>query len=306
MPNKVRPVSVFLPGYFHPQNSSWVVRRVTEALHGNNLSLDPLGIRPNFPPSSFNRFNPRNKLRDYLLLAPSSIVYSSPEREGVISEEVFIDTSDGEKLHGYFLPAKQKTNKVVIFLHGHDLNVSRWFLAPVHLQESVDVNFLIVDYRGYGKSTGRPSCNGLITDALAMYRYLIDKGYRSEDISVYGRSLGGAVALELASRVRVKSVVVQSSFSSLREIMKFHLPCLPSFLIKDDLFNSKELIKKVHVPVLISHGTNDKRVPLEHAKKLYDLANEPKKLVLLPGAGHEHLKDFFTKEYLEVLKKIVA
>lgn len=219
-------------------------------------------------------------------------------------KEVFIKTQDGETLHGYFIPASIKTDKVMLYLHGNDKNVSRWHLGPANIQDHVSVNALIVDYRGYGKSTGTPSYEGVINDALAMYQYLIDNGYKDEDISLYGRSLGGAVALELASRVKVRSVVVQSSFYSMSELIKEKNPALPKMLIPKDVFNSARSIKKINVPILISHGTNDNLVPIQHAHRLYADANEPKELIVLNGAGHEHLKKFFTREYFEALRKL--
>ena len=146
----------------------------------------------------------------------------------------------------------------------------------------------------------------MITDALSMYKYLINKGYKPENISLYGRSLGGAVALELASKVKVRSVVVQSSFSSLRDIMKYSHPYLPSILIDNKIFNSLERIKEINAPVLIAHGTNDDVVPVEQGCQLYNRANEPKKLIILPGAGHRHLKAFFNEEYYKILKEMFS
>ncbi len=250
--------------------------------------------------------DPRDWLRDYFIFAPSKNINETKIKEGINLEEVFINTPDRERLHGYFIPASIPTDKVMLYLHGNDENVSRWYLGPVNLQEHIPANALIVDYRGYGKSTGTPSGKGVIQDALSMYKYLIDKGYKPENISLYGRSLGGAVALELATKVKVRSVIIQSSFSSLRELLKFQLPKLPSFLIKNNLFNSIENIKKVKVPVLISHGTKDDIVPLDHGYKLYKDANEPKQLIVLNGAGHKHLKEFYTKEYFDTLKELIT
>lgn len=250
--------------------------------------------------------DPRDWLRDYFIFAPSKNIHEIKNNDGINLEEVFINTPDGEKLHGYFIPSSVPTDKVMLYLHGNDENVSRWYLGPVNLQENIPANALIVDYRGYGKSTGTPSGKGVIQDALSMYKYLTDKGYKPENISLYGRSLGGGVALELATRVKVRSVIVQSSFSSLRELLKFQLPKLPFFLIKDDLFNSSKNIKKIKVPILISHGTNDNIVPLDHGYKLYKEANEPKQLIVLNGAGHKHLKEFYTKEYFDALNRLIT
>ena len=246
----------------------------------------------------------RERLTDYLVFVPEKKVASLPKESASIYEEVYVNTFDGEKLHGYFMPAKEKTDKVMIYLQGRDENVSRWYLGPKNIQEHVPIDSLIVGYRGYGNSSGKPSCKGVITDALSMYQYLIDRGYKPENISLYGRSLGGAVALELASKVKVRSVVVQSSFSSLKDIMRYSHPYLPSILVDNKIFNSNERIKEINAPILICHGTSDDVVPVEQGCQLYNIANEPKKLIILPGAGHRHLKTFFNVEYFESLKAL--
>ncbi|MBI3589861.1 MAG: alpha/beta hydrolase [Candidatus Melainabacteria bacterium] len=239
-----------------------------------------------------------------LIFYPTKEFYSSPADEGIIHEEVFIDTEDNEKLHGYFFPAKNKTTKTVIYLHGNAQNVSTWYTAPVEIQKHISVNFLLVDYKGYGKSTGKPTIEGVIKDACAMYKYLIQKGFKSNDISLYGRSIGGAIALELGAREKVKSIVVQSSFTSLRDIAKEIYPIVPGSLVRDDFWDSKELIKKINCPVLISHGDKDEIVAVSHSYKLFELANEPKKLIILKGATHNDISSYLNKEYFEALKEL--
>ena len=243
-------------------------------------------------------------IHNNLIFYPSKNFYSSPADEGIDNEEIFIETEDSEKLHGYFFPNRENINKTVIYLHGNAQNVSSWYPAPIELQKQVPVNFLLVDYRGYGKSTGKPTVEGVVKDAQAMYRYLIKKGFSSSDISIYGRSIGGAIALELATREKVKSVVVQSSFTSLKDIAKEIYPFVPKILIKNGYWDSKELIKKLNCPVLISHGDKDEIVPASHSYKLYELANEPKKLIILKGAAHNDISSYFNEEYFELLREM--
>ena len=244
-------------------------------------------------------------LRNFLLFAPSKIDYlQSADKKHMNLEDVYTRTLDGELLHGYFLKEPQDTDKAVIYFHGNDLNISKWYSAATTLQKHIPANFLIVDYRGYGKSTGIPSFQGLILDGLATYNHLIQRGFKTNNISIYGRSMGGAVALELASRVNVRSVVVQSSITTFRDLIKAHFPYIPSFLIKNDLFNLQKLIKKVHAPILISHGDKDKVSPLKFSYKLYELANEPKKLIILNNATHRRLTSFFTEEYFNTLREL--
>lgn len=256
-------------------------------------------------PVIFKKMNLIENIHSSFIFYPSKEVYSSPSQEGIEYKEVFIKTKDGETLHGYFLPSPLgQTNKTIIYLHGNAENVSTWYQAPAEIQKEVPVNALIVDYRGYGKSTGKPTIEGVVIDAEAMYQYLIDKGFKSEDISIYGRSIGGAIALELASRVKVKSVVVQSSFTSLVDIAKELYPFIPKVIVNGKFWNSKELIKKINCPVLISHGDRDEIVSVNHSYKLYEVANEPKKLIILKGASHNDISSYFNEEYFQALKEI--
>lgn len=244
-------------------------------------------------------------IQNGLIFYPSKEIYSSPEQAGIKSEEVFIKTEDGETLHGYYLPSPHGfTSNVIIYLHGNAENVSAWYEAPVLIQRYVPVNALIVDYRGYGKSTGKPTIEGTIIDAQAMYKFLIKRGFKGEDISLYGRSIGGAIALELAIRETVRSVVVQSSFTSLRDIAKEIYPFLPDVLIENNHWHSKDLIKKITYPILISHGDRDQIVSISHSYKLFEAANEPKKLIILKGASHNDVSSYFTDEYFNVLKEL--
>ena len=243
-------------------------------------------------------------LHNSLLFYPTKEFFSSPAQEGIIYEEVFLETLDGQELYGYFLPARSQTSKTVIYLHGNAENVSIWYTACTEIQKQVLANFLIVDYRGYGKSTGKPTIEGVILDAQAMYKFLIDRGYNADDISLYGRSIGGAIAIELATREKVRSVVVQSSFTSLKEIAKELYPFVPEVLVKNNYWNSVEQIKKINIPVLISHGDKDEIIPVSHSHKLYESANDPKKLIILRGATHNEISNYLNEEYFEVLTEL--
>ena len=243
-------------------------------------------------------------LHNTLIFYPTKDFYSSPANDGIPHEEVYIKTSGGETLHGYFLPRGEKTNKVMLYLHGNAQNVSTWYLAPVEIQKHVPVNALLVDYRGYGKSTGKPTIEGVINDAVAMYDYLIQRGYKAENISLYGRSIGGAIALELANKVKVKSIVLQSTFTSLKDIAKEIYPVVPETLIKKNYWDSKELIKNIKCPALISHGDKDEIVSVRHSYKLYELANEPKKLIILKGATHNDISSYLNDEYFKTLREM--
>ena len=244
-------------------------------------------------------------LHNSLIFYPTREVNSSPTQDGVSYEDIFIDTEDGEKLHGYFFPAKVHTPYIMLYLHGNGENVTSWYTACIEIQKHINVNALLVDYRGYGQSTGKPTVEGVIKDAHAMYQCLINKGYQSKHISVYGRSLGGALAVELGVKEKIKSLVVQSSFTSLKDVAKDLYPFIPNALVKGDYWNSLESIKKITVPSLISHGDKDEVISVKHSHKLYEAANKPKKLIILKGAMHNDLSSFFNEEYFSTLKEML-
>lgn len=244
------------------------------------------------------------QLHNSLIFFPSKDFVASPDKEGIIHEEVYIRTDDRETLHGYFFPAKEKTNKVVLYLHGNGDNVGGWYPGPVNIQNHMSINALLIDYRGYGKSTGKPTISGVIKDAFAMYKYLIDRGYEPENISLYGRSLGGAIVLELANIEKIRSIVIQSSFTSLRDVARDLYPYVPSFVIENKLLNSASLIKNIHVPVLIGHGSSDEIIPVSHGYRLFELANEPKKLIIQKRADHNGVGSYFDDGYFEALREL--
>ena len=248
-----------------------------------------------------------------LLFQPSKELGSIPKE--VQKQEVSIKTKDGETLHGYFLKAKKNTDKTIIYLHGNAGNVDEgWYRAGTEMQENVNANVLIVDYRGYGKSSGKPSREGVIKDARAMYEYLIkEKRINGSNISVFGKSMGGAIAVELAAKLKqenkpLRSLIIQSSFTSLRDVAKSIFPYIPGFIVRNDLLNSLELIKELNIPVLISHGDKDELIPHEQSKRLYETANEPKKLIILEGAHHNDTSEYYSKneDYYKELKKLVG
>lgn len=247
--------------------------------------------------------DPIEELHNNLIFAPNKVITVTPSMLGIDFEEVNIKTKDAEFLHGYYLPSKKETDKAFIYFHGNGDNVSCFDLCSV-IQEKISINVLIYDYRGYGYSTGKPTRKNAIEDAQEIYRFLINKGFKPENISLYGRSLGGAIALELACKEKIKSLVLESSFTSIKDIAKDLYPVLPEPFIKNDIFNSKELIRKINVPILIVHGTNDEVVKIKHGEELFSLANEPKKFIIYEGAMHNDVSGFFDEKYFKYLEEI--
>jgi uncharacterized protein len=217
-------------------------------------------------------------------------------------EDVFFRLPGVEEvlIHGWWCPPAGwiGTGPVVLYLHGNAGNLSQRGLPIVCWQEEIGVAVLIVDYPGYGRSTGRPSESSCYRTADVAYEFLVrTKKVAPEQIILYGGSLGGAVAVEQASRRPHGALVLVGTFTSMRELGQKLYPMLPVRWIIHDRFNSLARITRCTRPVFIAHGTADHMIPFTHAEKLFQAANEPKQL--FPLIGHDHHeapnKDFYSE-----------
>jgi fermentation-respiration switch protein FrsA (DUF1100 family) len=194
---------------------------------------------------------------------------------------------DGVRLHGWYVPHPQARCTLLIF-HGNAGNISHridWIEMLHELQASV----LIIDYRGYGKSEGRPYETGLYRDAMAAYTWWREKSDGTGKLVLIGESLGGAVAVNLASRVAVDGLVLQSTFTSAWDMAKTLFPIGLLQPIARIHFDSAAVIGKISCPKLIIHGGSDEIVPFRLGLKLHELAAPPKEFYVVPGAHHNDL-----------------
>ena len=197
-------------------------------------------------------------------------------------EDVFFEAADGTKLHGWFVPGDPKA-PVVLFLHGNAGNIGhRW--EKIHILHAIGVSVFIVDYRGYGRSEGRPSEKGIYKDADAAYAYLTGRGATAEAIVPYGESIGGAFAIDLASRKPVRALIVEDTFTSVPAMVRRSLPFIPAFCLATRL-DSLPKIMRIKAPKLVFHSADDEIVPFEMGEALFQAAPEPKRFVRLRG-GH--------------------
>lgn len=222
--------------------------------------------------------------QNQLLFLPSSDHVMTPSDMGLSFEDVRIPTSDGERLHGWMVRALNETRAqnaedsdgTILFFHGNAGNISsRVPLARGFAELGYDV--LLVDYRGYGKSTGRPTEEGLYDDARAAWQYLTaDRSVPENDIVIYGRSLGGGPAAWLATQVEARALVLESTFTSVPDIAAHHYPFLPVRWLSRIRFDTESRVGRVEMPVHIIHGRNDEVVPFEHGEALHASARSPK------------------------------
>ena len=217
------------------------------------------------------------------LYFPLRTIEATPEDIYSDYEDFSIMTKDGIQITGWFIPAK-RPRATVLFCHGNGGNISHR-IQKIKLLNDLGVDILIFDYRGYGMSKGRPSEHGLYLDAEAAYAYLVtNKQVLPENIIVLGESLGGAVAVDLATKHRMGGIIIEGTFTSVHDMAQRYFPFIPSFIISSR-FDSLQKIKRVTSPVLLFHSIEDEIVPFEFGTQLFNAAKEPKKFIKLRG-GH--------------------
>jgi len=236
------------------------------------------------------------------LFFPYKKIEATPAAIGLEFVDTYFKTADAKNINGWFIPAKD-SRYTILFFHGNAGNIS-YRLDKIRILNSLGLNVFMIDYRGYGRSEGKPSEKGVYLDANAAYDYLVKiKKISPDSIIVYGESLGGAVAIELCSRINTKALITEETFTSIRDMSRLVYPYLPSFFVSDS-FNSLLRIDKIEMPKLFIHSRNDDIVPFELAEKLYKKAKEPKRLAIIYG---DHNGAFLEseKEYTNALRNFI-
>ncbi len=249
-----------------------------------------------------------NLLDRYFVYFPEREISLTPGNVGLVYEDVFISTSDGVKLHGWFVPGN--SDFTLLWFHGNAGNISRRVDNIALLHERLGANIFIIDYRGYGRSEGSPSEQGLYLDAEAAIEYLRSREDVKDDrLVLFGRSLGGAVAVEMAARHEVYALVVESTFTSVRAMAKSAHPILSRFFpvgaVVRSKYDSLSKIKDVSTPILVIHGAQDEIVPYNMGQELYDAANEPKTFYSIVGAGHNDTYIVGGSAYFDTLRRFI-
>jgi fermentation-respiration switch protein FrsA (DUF1100 family) len=242
----------------------------------------------------------------WLIYFPSSAV-PQPEAVGLPGvEQVRLRTADGLELGAWFLPSdRQPAAFTVIVFNGNAGN--RAFRAPLATALARrGMSVLLFDYRGYGENMGVPSESGLAMDARAARAYLDERRDVSPGRIVYfGESLGGAVAIALATERPPFALILRSPFTSLTAIGQFHYPWLPVRLLLRDRFTSLDRVRQVRSPVLVIAGDRDAIVPLEDSRRLYETAPKPKQWAVIAGADHNDDDLLAGKEMLDAVESFL-
>jgi pimeloyl-ACP methyl ester carboxylesterase len=251
------------------------------------------------------------KFQTRLIFMPTRRIRHTPASLGVPGEEVQIpfQSRDGKQeiLHGFWLPADGP--KVILYFHGNGDNIGV-NLPHAVLLRSLGISVLLFDYRGYGRSTGSfPSEARVCEDAEAAWRYLVnERHYSPRQIVIYGHSLGGAIAIEIANRhPEASALIVESSFTSVVDMARHTgiVALFPLRLLLENRFDSIAKISALRMPILLMHGTRDWTVPSRMTHELFAAASEPKTLVIIQGGSHLDNSTIGGQLYLDAVREFI-
>lgn len=246
-----------------------------------------------------------SSIENHFMFYPQRHFDFSPEFYNLSYRDVFFHAEDGVELHGWFFPV-EKEKPVILFFHGNAGNISHRLDNIRYLLER-GFQVFIFDYRGYGKSSGRPFEKGVYMDGRAAYEWLVEEEQiEPENIILFGRSLGGAVAIDVAAYRRAGAMIIESPFLSTREMAKTMFPFSLLSPVLPASYNNFEKIKDISVPLLVIHGDNDDIVPFSMGEKLYESAKDPKFFYSVKGAGHNDTYIMGGAEYFDVIERFIT
>jgi fermentation-respiration switch protein FrsA (DUF1100 family) len=241
-------------------------------------------------------------LEESMIFFPMPYPQGNWKPEGLSFEDAQFQADDGTKLHGWYVP-HEKPKAVVLFCHGNAGNITHRVDTLERLHGVVGASVLIFDYRGYGRSDGKPSEKGILSDARAARAWLAKRENISEkEIVLMGESLGGGVAVDLAAAEGARALALISTFNRLPDVAAHHYPIFPVKLLMRTRLDSESKIINYQGPLLQFHGRTDTIIPFIFGKKLFDAANEPKEFVI--SEHHDH-NDTVPTSFYEKLGKLV-
>ena len=243
--------------------------------------------------------------QSYFVYKPDKEIINDPFNIRLYFEEIIFKASDGTSLSGWFVPVKNHKG-VILVLHGKSGNISTRLTFLNYFSRKLGLSTFIIDYRGYGKSEGRPSEKGTYLDAEAAWKYLTEvKKIKPGNIIIFGRSLGGPIAARLAGKVKARALILESTFTTIKEIVTQMYPYLPVKRFFRFEYPTIDYLKEVEGPVLIIHSSEDDYIPFSHATKLYSAANKPKQFLKIKGL---HSTNYLKSEdiYIEGIKSFLS
>jgi fermentation-respiration switch protein FrsA (DUF1100 family) len=244
-----------------------------------------------------------NGLEAGFIYFPQREYAARPEDFGLRADTLSLESAGGVRLQGWWIHGDGRT--ALLFFHGNGGNISHRLERAKLLVESLGLDIFLVDYRGYGASGGKPDENGLYADAEAVHRAATERGFRPDRIVLFGESLGCAVAIETALRHPCRAVILETPFLSIAAMAKAIYPILPRFVIRTR-FDNEAKISRVTAPKLIVAAGRDDVVPPGHARRLFELASEPREFYEIPGATHNDTYVAGGRAYVEVWRRFLS
>jgi uncharacterized protein len=248
-----------------------------------------------------------------LLKSENSIIFHpSPYPEGdwdpshydLMPEDVNFEAEDGTPLHGWYFP-RTDAHATLLWFHGNAGNISHR-LDNIQNWQGLNINVFIFDYRGYGKSRGTPDETGIYLDSQAAYDYLIhERKIDPRQLILFGRSLGGICAAKIARTQPSAGLILESTFTSAKDMAKEIFPILPIGWALRSKLNAKENVAQLTLPKLFLHGTEDEIVPYTLGQELYSAAKEPKDFYSIKGAGHNDTYSVGGEAYLKRIDRFI-
>ena len=249
----------------------------------------------------------------HFIFRPERIIFKTPAEYQLPFEDVYVKVNDGngknERIHAWWIPAENPSDRTLLYLHGSALNIGA-NITHARRFHQMGFSVFLISYRGYGKSDGSfPTEAQVYADAQAAWTYMVEqKGIDPKAIFIYGHSLGGAVAIQLAlNNPAAGGLIVEAAFTSIadmaRRIPKYRI--FPLELIVHERFDSIEKVGRLQPPVLYIHGTDDKLVPPEMSSELYKRTASSKQLKFIPGGGHNNSASVGGDEYLQAVKNFI-
>lgn len=245
------------------------------------------------------------------MLMESSLIYMPPpirdshlQAQKLGGEEVWFHSKDQTKLHGWYFPQSDSTRAIVYF-HGNGEDADQNVQLGAHLRDCLNASVLVFDYRGYGHSEGTPFEEGIISDAIAAQQWIAEQTHLSpSEVILFGRSLGGGVAVAAAEQLGAKAILLHSTFANMDDIAANQYRFVPVRFLMRNPFRSIERMKHFDGPVLQFHGTADELIPIEFTQPLFDaVTNKHKKFVEIPHGRHN---DPLADDFCEVVNEFLA
>ena len=220
-------------------------------------------------------------------------------------EDVYFNALDGTRLHGWFVDGPDN-RAVLLWFHGNAGNISHRLHNLKKLHDALQIPIFIFDYREYGLSEGEISKAGTFSDAHGAFQYLIDtKGFQPSSILLFGRSLGTALAVDIASQKECLGVILEAAFTSTDDMMRRYFAFIPPVSASSVKYDSLSLIDRIQVPLLFIHGQYDMTIPVSMGRQLYEKARATKEFYEIPGAEHNDTYLVGGNEYFAIWQKFL-